>query len=208
MLPRARPVLDASPPRDCVPGVGCVSEEVVSVGNRIPVEQAELVVFRISERDGPVVRLCRAERWRSEPAADIACWRLQYLQPMDGSEWVVESHLAGKPTEIVGLYRGFIGLLTACGPFSYAVSKTAITLKGTRRGFAGAKPTHRSLDGYLDLQRQVRDPRIRRSSPYTKGLFVHQFRITTPDQLDDVFAGWVRDAYAVGSGAHLNREIP
>lgn len=138
----------------------------------------------------------------------VSRWPLQYLQPVDGSEWTVESHLEGKPTEIVALYRRFIDLVLACGPFTYAVSKTAITLKGTRRGFAGAKPTHRSLDGYLDLHRRVRDTRIRRSSPYTKRLFVHQFRLTTPDQLDDVFAGWVRDAYAVGSGAHLNREIP
>jgi hypothetical protein len=40
-------------------------------------------------------------------------------------------------------------------------------------------------------------------SRYTAKLFVHHFRITAPEQLDETFAGWVADAYAVGQGAHL-----
>jgi hypothetical protein len=87
---------------------------------------------------------------------------------MNDSAWTVERHLQGKPPQIVELYRRFIELAVACGPFSYAVSKTSITLKGTRRGFAGALPKERGLVGYLDLQRTVEDPRIVSWSPYTK----------------------------------------
>jgi hypothetical protein len=123
---------------------------------------------------------------------------------MSGGAWTVEDHLAGKPDDIVALYERFIGLVQECGPFSYHVTKTAITLKGSRRGFAGAKPTERSLDGYLDLQRKLRDLRIKRASPYTKRLFVHQFRVTSLAQLDNEFAGWVREAYDVGAGAHMH----
>jgi hypothetical protein len=119
-------------------------------------------------------------------------------------QWTVERHLLGKAPEVLILYRAFVDLVTACGPFTYSVSKTAITMKGNRRGFAGAKPRLQVLDGYLDLQRRVNDPRIRRSSPYTNRLFVHQFRVTVPEELDDVFAGWVAEAYAVGLGAHLD----
>lgn len=122
---------------------------------------------------------------------------------MARSDWTVEDHLRGRPPAVLALYQRFIELVSACGPFTDAVSKTAITLKGTRRGFAGAKPTDQSLDGYLDLQRRVQDPRIRRATPYTRRLLVHQFRVTTLDQLDEEFAGWVREAYAVGQGAHL-----
>jgi hypothetical protein len=125
------------------------------------------------------------------------------LTPMDQSEWTVERHLRDKPPAVVDLYRRFVKLVESCGPFDYAVSKTAITFKGSRRGFAGAKPTSGTLDGYLDLQRRVADPRIRRAAPYTKRLFVHQFRIRTPEQLDGEFAGWVREAYVVGQGGHL-----
>jgi hypothetical protein len=49
----------------------------------------------------------------------------------------------------------------------------------------------------------VDDPRITRSSPYTGRLYVHQFRIRAPGELDDEFADWIHQAYQVGNGAHL-----
>jgi hypothetical protein len=122
---------------------------------------------------------------------------------VDTDEWTVERHLVGKPAEVVGLYQRFVELAGECGPFTYVVRKTAITLKGTRRGFAGAVPGLKHLDGYMDLQRRVEDPRIRRSDLYTKRLFVHHFRVTALDELDDEFRGWLQEAYAVGQGAHL-----
>jgi hypothetical protein len=36
-------------------------------------------------------------------------------------------------------------------------------------------------------------------------LVVHQFRISAPEQLDEEFAGWVREAYQVGQVGHLAR---
>jgi hypothetical protein len=122
------------------------------------------------------------------------------------AEWTVERHLRGKPPEIVALYQRFIELAEACGPFTYSVAKSAITLKGARRGFAGARPGNRALGGYLDLQQRVDDPRISRSSPYTGRLYVHQFRVHAPSELDDEFASWIHEAYQVGNGAHLARQ--
>jgi hypothetical protein len=118
--------------------------------------------------------------------------------------WTVQDHLRGRDPAVMRMYERFVALIDACGPAQVTVSKTAITFKGSRRGFAGAKPKDRWLDGYLDLQRRVDDPRIRTASSYTKRLFVHQFRVTALDQLDEDFAGWVREAYEVGRGAHLD----
>lgn len=117
--------------------------------------------------------------------------------------WSVERHLEDLPSSVVDLYERFIALVEDCGPFTYSVTKTAITLKGSRRGFAGAKPKPRWLDGYLDMRTAVHDARIRRVSPYTKRLYVHQFRVTDRSHLDREFAGWIREAYAVGAGEHL-----
>ena len=100
-------------------------------------------------------------------------------------EWTVEHQLADKPKGVVDLYKHFVSLVTACGPYTVSVTKTAIAFKGTHRGFAGAKPRKASLDGFLDLQREVQDERFLRVSPYTKILYVHQFRITHAAQLDD-----------------------
>ena len=118
--------------------------------------------------------------------------------------WTIERHLEGKPDHIVALYDRFIELAEACGPFEYSVAKTAITLKGTRRGFAGATPRQSSLTGYLDLQRRIVDPRIKRSGPYTKRLFVHHFKVVALEDLDEGFGAWLCEAYAVGQGAHLS----
>ena len=122
---------------------------------------------------------------------------------MTPTEWTVEDHTAGASDEVVALYQRFIALAEQCGPFTYRVTKSGVTLKGTRRGFAGAVLRKAALGGYFDITRQIVDPRILRRSPYTKRLFVHQFRIATLDQLDDVFAGWLAEAYGVGEGAHL-----
>ncbi len=126
-------------------------------------------------------------------------------EAVSGIAWTVEDHLRGKPASVVDLYRRFFQIVQRCGPVELSVARTAITFKGSRRGFAGAKPTNRSLDGYLDLQARLSDPRIRRVDPYTKRLFVHHFRITSSDELDAEFASWVREAYQVGQGAHLQR---
>jgi len=84
--------------------------------------------------------------------------------------WTIDDHLRDKSAAAIAMYDRFIELVHLCGPFSYAVSKTTITLKGTRRGFAGARPTDRGqLVGYFDLQRQVTDPRVRSVAPYTAG---------------------------------------
>jgi hypothetical protein len=117
----------------------------------------------------------------------------------------VEDHLRNKPEASVVLWHDFVELVRQCGEFSYSPSKTTVTFKGARRGFAGARPDRRGIVGYLDLQRQIHDPRITNVSPYTAKLFVHHFRITSPEQLDETFAGWVAEAYAVGQGAHLAR---
>ena len=132
-----------------------------------------------------------------------------YPVPVDSAdEWSVERHLADKPKGIVDLYHRFIALVAACGPYAVKVTKTAIAFKGTRRGFAGANPRTSSPDGSLDLQREVRDERFLRVSPYTTSLFVHQFRITNAEQLDGSFGALVEEAYQVGQGAHRQSRKP
>lgn len=120
--------------------------------------------------------------------------------------WTVEDHLRDKPEASVALFRAVEALVIACGPVEYSVSKTTITFKGSRRGFAGARPDRNGVVGYLDLMRPLTgDPRIRSSSLFSRNLYANHFRLRSPDELDDAFADWVREAYAVGEGAHLSR---
>jgi hypothetical protein len=120
--------------------------------------------------------------------------------------WTVEDHLLGALPEHVDLYRAVEAAIHACGPVTVSPSKTTITFKGVRRGFMGARPTRRGVQGYLDLTRSlVGDPRILSSAPYTARLHVNQYRLTTLADLDETFLAWVREAYRVGEGDHLRQ---
>ena len=129
--------------------------------------------------------------------------------PPPGDKWTVYDHLRAGNDRTVALYRRVEELIHSLGPGSVAVAKTTITFKGTRRGFAGARPTQKGVVGYFDLMRELApDPRIRSVSPYGRSLFVHQYVLGDDSDLDDTFAGWLEEAYAVGCGAHLLSAAP
>jgi Domain of unknown function (DUF5655) len=115
--------------------------------------------------------------------------------------WTIERHLEAGTDHGRRLFHRFVEIVTSCGEYTTSVAKTTITFKGPRRGFAGARPVGDRLRGYFDVTYRVDDPRILRASPYQKDLFVHQFRVDAPEQLDDEFARWIADAYdQVGCG--------
>jgi hypothetical protein len=85
----------------------------------------------------------------------------------DGT-WSVDDHLRDAKPEHVALFWRIEKLILGCGEVTLSVSKTTITFKGRRRGFAGARPTAHGVRGYLDLTRSLAgDPRIKSSAPYT-----------------------------------------
>jgi hypothetical protein len=116
----------------------------------------------------------------------------------------INRHLANGTPQSKALYSRFVEILDAIGPYTVHPAKSTITFKGTRRGFCGAHPKGQTLVGYFDLMRELEpDTRIRSISPYTKKLFVHQFRVATLDEMDKTFQQWLADAYGVGRGDHL-----
>ena len=118
--------------------------------------------------------------------------------------WTVEDHLRDADAEHVALYRQVEALIRGQGDVEISPSKTTITFKGRRRGFAGARPTRKGVQGYLDLMRVVEDDRrITRVTPYTSRLFVHQYVLRSPEDLDGTFAGLLHEAFRVGEGDHL-----
>jgi hypothetical protein len=115
--------------------------------------------------------------------------------------WTVERHLEAGSDHGRALFHRFVDIVAACGEYSTSVTKTTITFKGPRRGFAGARPHRDRLQGYFDVTYRVDDPRIRSIAPYQKDLFVHHYRVDSLEQMDDEFVRWIIDAYdQVGCG--------
>jgi hypothetical protein len=119
--------------------------------------------------------------------------------------YTVKDHLAGKDVAIVSLYERIVQLVESCGTFEYVVGKDGIAFKGQRCNFAVAKPKARSLDVVLVLPRRLSDPRIQAVESFIKQLFGNRFRVMKLDQLDKEIANWVREAYQVGQGQHLEK---
>ena len=111
-------------------------------------------------------------------------------------------HLAGKSPEVVALYRRFATMVRSCGPVTVIPEKTRIAFQ-VRMSFAAVMLKRRWLDGHVVLARRLEDPRFRAIQTISPGNHVHQFRIETPDQLDDRVSQWLREAYAVGEQRHL-----
>jgi hypothetical protein len=125
-----------------------------------------------------------------------------------GEEDLISWHLENGTPDSRAMYARFVHMLDQIGPYTVHPARSTITFKGTRRGFCGAHPKGERLVGYFDLTRQVdADVRVRSVSPYTKRLFVHQFRVLTLSDLDNEFKNWLVEAYAVGQGKHLLQSI-
>ena len=115
--------------------------------------------------------------------------------------WTIERHLEAGSDHGRALFQRFVELVASCGEYTTSVSKTTITFKGPRRGFAGARPNGDRLQGYFDVNYRVDDPRIGSVGAYQKDLFVHHFRVDSLEQMDDEFVRWIADAYdQVGCG--------
>ncbi|MGC0143378.1 DUF5655 domain-containing protein [Pseudactinotalea sp. Z1732] len=127
---------------------------------------------------------------------------------MSERTWTEEDHLHGKPEEFVTLYRRVQEVINGFGDVTQSVSKTTVTFKGSRRGFASARPTSTGVRGYFDLTRSLGtdDRRISSVAPYQRNLNVHQYRLSEAADLDDTFIAWLREAYDVGCGAHLQSQ--
>src|SRR5690625_545105 len=114
---------------------------------------------------------------------------------MSGHVWTEDDHLRDKPEEFIALYRHVRALIEGFGDVTASVSKTTITVKGSRRGFASARPTRTGVQGYCDLTRSlgIGDRRIRNVEPYQRNL--HHYHLADDADLDETFTGWLREAY-------------
>ena len=116
--------------------------------------------------------------------------------------WTVDDHRRGKPAEAIELFNRFMAAVQACGPLDVQILERQIVLHGRRRIFASVRPTAQGLRGHLNLSRRVDDPRFTAAEPLTKRLFFHRFTLSSAAELDEEFVGWIREAYAIGQGAH------
>ena len=63
------------------------------------------------------------------------------------------------------------------------------------------------LVGHFVFARRVEHPRFLRIETFSPRNHLHAFRLESLGDLDDEFAQWIREAYAVGEQKHLTRKL-
>ena len=114
--------------------------------------------------------------------------------------WRLADHFAGKPRVIRQLFNRLCKVVRECGPVTIYAQKTRIVFQ-VRVRFGGVIARYHWLEAGLWLERRAQHPTLQRVQPfaaYNSHGYGHFFRLTALNQLDDDFAAFVREAYAVG----------
>lgn len=114
-----------------------------------------------------------------------------------GARYRVADQFQGKDPAVRALFRRYRQLIRACGPVRMYAQKGRIVFQARAR-FAGAVPRKRWLDCGLWLRRRVDSGRFYKIEFIPPNSYLHSFRVRRGEDLDEVVAALLREAYAVG----------
>ncbi len=113
----------------------------------------------------------------------------------------LDHHFANKPPSIRALFDAVVEAIHEIGPVEVLAEKTRIAFH-VRMSFAQVTPRRAWLDGHVVLARRRESPRFRRIETFSPRNHLHAFRLTSVDDIDEEFRGWLREAYTVGEQKH------
>jgi len=114
----------------------------------------------------------------------------------------LDRHFAGASPAVRATFDRVLEAVGRLGPVEVLPEKTRIALH-VRMSFAAFLPRRHWLAGHLVLARRVDSPRLRRVQVFSPRNVVHEFRLASPDEVDQEFTAWLAEAYQVGAQEHL-----
>lgn len=100
------------------------------------------------------------------------------------------------------MYEEILALVRRCGPVTVLPEKTRIAFQ-VRMSFMALLPRQMHIRGHFVFARRVPSPRFQKIETFSPRNHLHHFCVESSAELDAEFAGWVREAYAVGRQDHL-----
>jgi hypothetical protein len=88
----------------------------------------------------------------------------------------------------------FLAAARACGPFEVEAQREVTVLRAGGRIMAGVRATRRGLRGHVNLPRRVEDGPFGAVEPLTRELFFHRFALSSAEEIDQRFLGYLREA--------------
>lgn len=114
----------------------------------------------------------------------------------------LEVHFQGRQPLVRELFDAYLALAEACGPVTVIPQKSRISFQVLVR-FAGAVTRKDCLHVWMWLKRRREHPTLIRVEEFPRSDFVHTFRLTCREDLDQDLAALMREAYGVGCREHL-----
>ncbi len=119
-----------------------------------------------------------------------------------GSTTDLDRHFHGSSPEVRRLFEAFAAAVHECGPVTVVPEKARIAFQ-VRMAFAAITPRQQHLSGYFLFARRIDNPRFPRIDTISPRNHLHHFRLQAPEEIDEQFRGWIREAYAIGEQKHL-----
>lgn len=116
----------------------------------------------------------------------------------------LQSHFAGKSERVRELFDELSALIKKCGPVKILPEKTRVAFQ-VRMSFIAVQVRRNYLIGHFVFGRRIENPRFLRIETFSPRNHLHAFRINSLSDLDEEFAAWIREAYAVGEQKHLRK---
>jgi Domain of unknown function (DUF5655) len=114
----------------------------------------------------------------------------------------LDRHFARTAPQVRATFDRVLAVVSELGPVAVLPEKTRIALH-VRMSFAAFMPRRSWLSGHLVLARRIDSPRFPRVETLSPQNVVHNFRLTSPADVDEQFAAWLAEAYRVGAQEHL-----
>ncbi|MGZ8871366.1 MAG: DUF5655 domain-containing protein [Pyrinomonadaceae bacterium] len=121
------------------------------------------------------------------------------------SNVTLQSHFKGKSEKARELFDNLVALIKKSGPVKVLPEKTRIAFQ-VRMSFIAVQVRRNYLIGHFVFGRRIENPRFLRVETFSPRNHLHAFRINAVSDLDDEFAAWIREAYAVGQQKHLRKK--
>jgi hypothetical protein len=119
----------------------------------------------------------------------------------------IEEHFEDKSPHIRELFEALVRVVRRLGPVHVYAQKTRIVFQ-TRGRFVSVTPRKRYLGGHIWLKRPRTHPLVHRIDSLLDRDFVHNFRLTRIEDMDESFCELLREGYLVGEQEFDPRRQP
>ncbi len=110
----------------------------------------------------------------------------------------VNSHFAGKDPVVRAIYDSLLKTIKRFGAIVEEPKKTSIHIVN-KTALAGVATRKAHLILTIKSNRKIESPRIHKSEQTSASRFHHEVKLTSPADVDEELAGWLKAAYLLSA---------